>query len=141
MERYRTRLSGPLLDRIDLHVEVPAVGFDDLAEGPPGEPSAEVRGRVEAARQVQQERFGEEARVLQRPHGRPPRAPLLPAPAPGGGRALRAALERLGLSARAHDRILKVARTIADLAGAEGIEAAHVAEAVQYRGLDRPVPA
>ena len=142
VERYRTRLSGPLLDRIDLHVEVPAVGFDDLAEGPPGEPSAQVRSRVEAARQVQQERFGGENSVFCNAHmdARHVRGYCRPLPREAAG-LLRAALERLGLSARAHDRILKVARTIADLAGAERIEAAHVAEAVQYRGLDRPVPA
>ena len=142
VERYRTRLSGPLLDRIDLHVEVPAVGFDDLAEGPPGEPSAQVRSRVEAARQVQQERFGEESGVFCNAHmdARHVRRYCRPLPKEAAG-LLRAALERLGLSARAHDRILKVARTIADMAGEERIEAAHVAEAVQYRGLDRPVPA
>lgn len=142
IERYRARLSGPLLDRIDLHVSVPAVGFDDLQTGPAGESSSAVRSRVTAARQRQLRRFAAEdsADLLCNSHmdGRHVRTYcyLLPMDASA---LLRSALERLGLSARAHDRILKVARTIADLAGAEGIEDNHVAEAVQYRGLDRPL--
>ena len=142
IERYRARLSGPLLDRIDLHVQVPAVGFDDLQTGPPGEPSAAVRTRVTEARHRQLERFAERgsADLLCNAHmdGRHVRRYCCPLPR-DAALLLRAALESLGLSARAHDRILKVARTIADLAGADAIDVAHVAEAVQYRGLDRPV--
>jgi magnesium chelatase family protein len=142
IERYRARLSGPLLDRIDLHVTVPAVGFDDLQTGPAGESSAAIRSRVTAARQRQLLRFKAEDSedLLCNAHmdGRHVRAYCYPLPA-AASLLLRSALERLGLSARAHDRILKVARTIADLAGAEGIGDDHVAEAVQYRGLDRPL--
>ena len=142
IERYRNRLSGPLLDRIDLHVSVPAVGFDDLETGPTGESSAGVRARVIAARTRQRARFthGENPDVLCNAHmdGRHVRRYCRPLPT-GAAQLLRAALDRLGLSARAHDRILKVARTIADLAEAEQIDASHVAEAVLYRGLDRPI--
>ena len=140
IERYRARLSGPLLDRIDLHVDVPAVGYDELSEGAPGEPSSDVRTRVEAARSRQLERFAADADLFCNAHmdSRHVRDYCRPLPR-DAAELLRAALERLGLSARAHDRILKVARTIADLAGADGIEALHVAEAVQYRGLDRPL--
>jgi magnesium chelatase family protein len=119
VERYRARISGPLLDRIDLHVEVPAVSLRELRGGP-GEPTALVAERVAAARTVQRERFGAAA-------GSP------------GRTLLDTAFERLGLSARALDRILKVARTIADLAGSDSIRAAHLAEAIQYRALDRRV--
>ena len=142
IERYRARLSGPLLDRIDLHVSVPAIGFDDLETGPPGESSAVVRSRVTGARQRQLERFADVATpdVLCNAHmdGRHVRQYCRPLQR-DAALLLRTALDRLGLSARAHDRILKVARTIADLANADLIDAAHIAEAVLYRGLDRPV--
>lgn len=142
IERYRSRLSGPLLDRIDLHVSVPAVGFDDLETGPAGESSALVRGRVISARQRQLERFAgaDNLGLLCNAHmdGRHVRHYCRPLPTEAA-LLLRTALDRLGLSARAHDRILKVARTIADLAGSDAIDSNHVAEAVLYRGLDRPV--
>ncbi|HJP29268.1 MAG TPA: YifB family Mg chelatase-like AAA ATPase [Candidatus Latescibacteria bacterium] len=142
VERYRTRLSGPLLDRIDLHVSVPAVGFDDLQTGPAGEASSAIRLRVAAARQRQLERFASEASpdLLCNAHmdSHHVRRYCYPLPREAA-QLLRAALERLGLSARAHDRILKVARTIADLAGVDCLGETHVAEAVQYRGLDRPL--
>jgi magnesium chelatase family protein len=140
IERYRARLSGPLLDRIDLHVQVPAVSYDDLQSGPPGETSATIRERVTAARGRQAERFADVPQVLCNAHmdSRHVRHLCRPLPA-DAGHLLRTALERLGLSARAHDRILKVARTIADLARSEAIDATHVAEAVQYRALDRPL--
>ena len=137
VERYRGRVSGPLLDRIDLHVEVPAVSLRELRTGA-GEASAAVAARVAAARGLQQERFG------------PVPTPVNAALGPGdlrrhcaldaAGRALLdAAFQRLGLSVRALDRILKVARTIADLAGSDAIRSAHLAEAIQYRSLDRRV--
>jgi len=136
VERYRARISGPLLDRIDLHVEVPAVRVSELATRS-GEGSAAVAGRVRAARERQARRFGPA-------HPTPCNAALTAGeieaacPLEPGARALlEAAFERLGLSARAHSRVLKVARTIADLAGAETISAAQVAEAIQYRVLDR----
>ncbi|RMF73009.1 MAG: ATP-binding protein [Acidobacteria bacterium] len=137
IERYRGRISGPLLDRIDLHVEVPAVGAADLARARPGEDSSSVRARVVAARRLEERRnarFGVtwNAHLEARHLGEA--CPLTPA----ARRALDAAMTRLGLSARAHDRILKVARTIADLAGAEIIDVSHVGEAVSYRTLDRP---
>ncbi len=136
IERYRSRISGPLLDRIDLHVELPAISIRELQAGP-GEPSAAVAARIDAARSVQLARFGAASpnpvnaamstEVLQR-HCRLDAA---------GQRLLDAAFERLGLSARALDRILKVARTLADLAASPTLRAAHVAEAIQYRVLDR----
>ncbi|MDK2855137.1 MAG: magnesium chelatase family protein [Bacillota bacterium] len=141
IQRYRARVSGPILDRLDLHVEVPRVPYEDLAASDAAaESSAAIRARVEAARNIQRERF----------RGTPTRtnADMTPAELTRfcrldkeGQALLRAAYNRLGLSARAHARILKVARTIADLAASERIEAAHVAEALQYRALDRPLEA
>jgi len=137
--RYRDKISGPLLDRIDLHLEVPAVPFREMASASPGESSGPIRARVEAARAVQSTRFSQERRVrcnarmtsrLLRRHC------VLDSAAEN---LLEAAMHRLRLSARAYDRILKVARTIADLAPAERIAAEHLAEAIQYRSLDRKV--
>lgn len=134
--RYLSKVSGPLLDRIDLQVEVPALTSEEITGTEPGESSASIRTRVEAARQIQRERFrrthiecnAEMTTRLMRRHCELD---------PPSRRLLTNAIERLGLSARGHDRILKVARTIADLGGAERLEAGHVAEAVQYRALDR----
>jgi magnesium chelatase family protein len=132
ISRYLAKISGPLLDRIDLQVEVAALTSDEIVSIEPGEPSSVIRERVEAARAIQRERFhrcNAEMTTRQiRKYGELDSA---------SRRLLVAAIERLGLSARAHDRILKVARTIADLGGCERIESAHVAEAVQYRALDR----
>jgi magnesium chelatase family protein len=137
--RYLERLSRPLLDRIDLHVEVPPVPYRDLAgegAGPPGEDSAGIRRRVVAARDRQRARFG---RGRVRVNGR--MTPRQVARHCGLSRECREllarAVERLGLSARSHDRVLKVARTIADLGGREEIRPEDVAEALQYRALDR----
>lgn len=134
--RYLGKISGPLLDRIDLQVEVAALTSDEITSMEPAEPSSSIRERVESARMLQRERFGAGAiRCNAEMSSRYLRKwCALDAPS---RRLLVTAIERLGLSARAHDRILKVARTIADLAGAERIESAHVAEAVQYRALDR----
>jgi magnesium chelatase family protein len=138
--QYRARISGPLLDRIDLHVELAAVPYRALGTDQTGEPSATVRARVVAARERQRFRLARHGvavnaamttRALHE-HARPDAA---------GARLLAHVMERLGLSARAYTRVLKVARTIADLAGAEHVVAAHVAEAVQYRSLDRRDPA
>ncbi len=137
VERYRSRVSGPLLDRIDIHLEVPAVAYRDLVGPSEEEPSAEIRSRVEAARAVQRRRFlGQPglhanaymaARDLRR-HCR------LTAAVES---LLREAVNRLGLSARAYHRVLKIARTIADLDGAPELTTVHVSEAIQYRSLDR----
>jgi magnesium chelatase family protein len=138
VERYRARVSGPLLDRIDLHVEVPAVTLSELRAAP-GEPSAAVAARVAAARALQVERLGS-ARGIPVNAAMGPAALARHCAVDGPGRALLdAAFEKLGLSARALDRILKVARTIADLAGGGPIQAVHLAEAIQYRTLDRRV--
>ncbi len=121
----------PLLDRIDLHIEVPAVPFQELRGQRAGASSAEMRARVLAARRIQQQRGFINALIP---------ASRLRAFCPldeAGRRTLETAVRRLGLSARAHDRILKVARTIADISGQEQIQSKHVAEAVQCRGLDR----
>ncbi|MBX9627326.1 MAG: YifB family Mg chelatase-like AAA ATPase [Gemmataceae bacterium] len=136
VEKYMGRLSGPLLDRIDLHVEVPAVPFDELTAKADGTSSAAMRDQVLAARDRQRHRFGGDGRVLNgRMTGRLIRRHC---PLDAGGEAvLKSAMEDLGLSARAHDRILRVARTVADLAGADRIDQGHVAEAIGYRTLDR----
>jgi magnesium chelatase family protein len=132
--QYRRRISGPLLDRIDLHVDVPPVAPALLgAGGGAGRPtSAEVRQRVAAARAVQ---LGRRGAWNARLRGGALRRHC--APEEDGRRLLQAAAEKLGLSARAHDKVLRVARTIADLAGEERIRAPHLAEAIQYRALDR----
>ncbi|MEW6182577.1 MAG: YifB family Mg chelatase-like AAA ATPase [Bacillota bacterium] len=135
IQRYRSRLSGPLLDRIELYVSVPRVRFRELAGEPAGETSATVRQRVETARAAQRARFktkkvGCNAAMSA---GQVRRHCATTAEA---GRMLQAAFRRLALSARAHDRVLKVARTIADLEGADVIDTAHIAEAIQYRERD-----
>ena len=138
VERYRGRISGPLLDRIDLHVEVPAVGLAEL-RSPAGEPTAAVAARVAAARELQLRRLGRESAAPVNAALGPEAVGLHASPDAAGRRLLDAAFERLGLSARALHRILKVARTIADLAGSAEVRAPHVAEAIQYRSLDRRV--
>jgi magnesium chelatase family protein len=136
IQKYRARISGPLLDRIDLQVDVPVAPFDRLVEGRKGEGSAPVRERVQAARDRQARRFHDSAT---RCNGlmTPKEIETHATPPPEGIEMLRRATQRLGLSARAHARILKVARTIADLAERPSIETAHLAEAIQYRKLDR----
>ncbi|HEV7734748.1 MAG TPA: YifB family Mg chelatase-like AAA ATPase [Candidatus Binatia bacterium] len=133
LERYRTRVSGPLLDRIDLHVEVPRIPVTELGDGiPVGDPSHVIRGRVLAARARQRARRGGlNAHIPGREVRRVCRIGA------AGQRLLELASEKLGLSARAYTRILRVARTIADLAGEADITTSHLAEAVQYRSLDR----
>ncbi|MCX7627812.1 MAG: YifB family Mg chelatase-like AAA ATPase [Methylophilaceae bacterium] len=130
--RYRGRISGPLLDRIDLQIEVPALPEEELTSAARGEPSAAIRARVEAARQRQMQRQGKPNALLS-PH----EVDLLCTPDAAGTELLKQALHRLGLSARAYHRILKVARSIADLAGSDGVKSPHIAEAVQYRRFDR----
>jgi magnesium chelatase family protein len=131
IQQYLGKISGPLLDRIDIHVEVPAVPFKELRGNPDAECSADMRGRVDQARTVQQARGFTNARMPSRDIRK------LCVLDDAGERTLEMAVRRMGLSARAHDRILKVARTIADLGGSPVVSAKHVAEAVQYRSLDR----
>ena len=131
---YRGRLSGPLLDRIDLQVEVPALAYRDLSDGPPGEASAAVRSRVIEARARQAQRSA--ATNARLPPADVERCAALD---DDSHRLLERAVERFGLSARAMTRIRRVARTIADLSGSEAVRAPHVAEALQYRALDRPI--
>ena len=138
IQRYRNRISGPLLDRIDLHVEVPAVAYREMAGEAAGERSETIRLRVELARRIQQARFASRAPSRRCNARMGPRelrsACVLEAE---GQELLRMAMTELNFSARAYDRILKVARTIADLEESEVIDGAHVSEAIQYRTLDR----
>ena len=137
VEKYLNRISGPLLDRIDLHVEVVPVPFEELSKKDVGEKSSVVRARVIKARKIQTERFAEipnihsnaqmNTKLIQKYCTLDDKCSLL----------LKGAMERLNLSARAYDRILKVARTIADLADSTDIKPEHLAEAIQYRSLDR----
>jgi magnesium chelatase family protein len=136
IERYMARISGPLLDRIDLHIEVPAVAFQELSAVAEGTTSTEMRAQVNRARQMQRERFGPEShRLNSRMTSRQLRRYCVLEDE--SKNLLKSAMDELGLSARAHDRILRVARTIADLEGAEVIRPAHVVEAINYRSLDR----
>lgn len=136
IENYRRRVSGPLLDRIDLHVEVGPVQYSELAGSEKSECSADIRKRVVAARAVQTARYaGTGIRCNAELSGQLLRKYCQPDDAAAA--LLQMAFDRLGLSARAYDRILKVSRTIADLAGCEQIGSAHLAEALQYRSLDR----
>jgi magnesium chelatase family protein len=136
IQRYRSRISGPLLDRIDLHIDAPALSISDLRSEKPGEPSAPICARIQTARDRQQVRFtGSRVTANARmTHAQIRRHCAIDAAL---GDLLQHAMEQLSLSARAYDRILKVARTIADLAGAEQIAAPHLLEAIQYRSLDR----
>jgi len=130
--RYRGKISGPLIDRIDIHLEVAAVPQEDLLRRTAGEASAAVRARVIAAHRVQIDRQDKANNTLS-----PREIDKWCTPAAAAEGLLRQAIAKLNLSARAYHRVLKLARTIADLAGSEAIAAAHVAEAIQYRKLDR----
>ena len=137
IQRYMNKISGPLLDRIDIHCEIQAVPFAQLSQLQPGEPSAVIRERVIKARKIQEERFKDQKGIhcnammtekMVHQYAEPDAASL---------DMLRMAMERLKLSARAYSRILKVARTIADLDGSEKVQSNHIAEAIGYRNLDR----
>jgi magnesium chelatase family protein len=137
VQKYLNRLSGPLLDRIDIHIEVTPVGFNELTDRKPAEPSAAVRERVVKARLIQLKRFeGMEGMYCNAQMNASLLREVCSIDA-AGQQLLRTAMEKLGLSARAYDRILKVARTIADLDNSARIESQHLAEAIQYRSLDR----
>ena len=131
VHRYHSRISGPLLDRIDLIVEVPALDYEELKRRTPAESSAKIRERVNAAREKQRQRFSDRAMCNARMQGRELRT--FCAPDEEGDALLRAAFDTMQLSARSYDRILRVARTIADLEGVDSIRADHIAEAIQYR--------
>jgi len=144
IQRYMNKISGPLLDRIDIHCEIQAVPFAQLSQMKPGEPSAVIRERVIKARQIQTERFrsspqsgGQRGAIHCNAQMTERMLHEFAEPDAASLDMLRMAMERLKLSARAYSRILKVARTIADLAGSEKVEAMHIAEAIGYRNLDR----
>ena len=136
MQKYISRISGPLLDRIDIQVEVPAVKYQDLASSADGEPSSQIHNRIQGAREIQQSRF-ESTNIYSNASMRPKEIKQHCQAADTAQELLRVALTQLGLSARAYDRILKVSRTIADLDYSLSIESSHVSEAIQYRSLDR----
>jgi magnesium chelatase family protein len=131
IQRYLAKVSGPLLDRIDLHIEVPAVAYKELRSQSVGTSSAEIRARVEGARQVQRDRGYYNSQIP------PSQLRIVCALDETGEKTLEMAMRRMNLSARAHDRLLRVARTIADLDHSPNVAAKHIAEAVQFRNLDR----
>ncbi len=137
IQRYMSKISGPLMDRIDLHIEVPVVPFADLSKMAPGEPSAAIRERVIKARQIQEERFKNHKGVYCNAQMSEKMIHQYAEPDEASLNMLRMAMEKLSLSARAYSRILKVARTIADLEGTERVQSQHIAEAIGYRSLDR----
>ena len=140
IERYLSKISGPLLDRIDIQIEVAALSFDELTSQTKGTSSGEMRTVVEVAREIQRDRFGQAQDQQTAPMNAQMNALQLRKYCelhPTARNLLRAAVNQLGLSARAYDKILRVARTIADLAGISCIQTEHVSEAIQYRILDR----
>jgi magnesium chelatase family protein len=137
VQRYLSKISGPLLDRIDLHVEVVPVSFDEMTAQRKSEPSDVIRERVVKARELQSARFENQATIYCNAMMPSNMVKEICVINEAGVKLLKTAMERLGLSARAYDRILKVSRTIADLAGTEEIKIEHLAEAIQYRSLDR----
>jgi len=137
VSKYLNRISGPLLDRIDIHLEVIPVPFDKLANQPDAEPSNAIRQRVIKARQIQELRFCGADNVYCNAQMSSKQLRTYSQPDEKGSQILKTAMEKLGLSARAYDRILKVARTIADLEECENVQSHHLSEAIQYRSLDR----
>jgi len=137
VQKYLNRISGPLLDRIDIQVEIVPVPFEKLSETRPGEPSEAIRHRVIAARKIQEQRFANMPGIHCNAQMTPKMLTEYATPDEKGLQLLRNAMERLNLSARAYDRILKVARTIADLDASPTVQSMHIAEAIGYRNLDR----
>jgi len=137
IQKYRAKISGPLLDRIDMHIEVPPVKYQELAQSTVGEPSSTIRTRVQKARNIQKERFRKLKSVYCNAHMESKHIRKFCVLEEEAEKLLKEAIERLGLSARAYDRILKVSRTIADLEENDIIGSQHIAEAIQYRSLDR----
>lgn len=136
IHRYRTKVSGPLLDRIDIHIEVPPVKYKELSDDTGGETSSDIQDRVNRARQIQKERF-KGMGIYSNSQMPPAQVRKQSKPDADGLKLLETAIDRLGLSARAYDRILKVSRTIADLDESEIVQSQHISEAIQYRSLDR----
>ena len=137
MQRYLSKISGPLLDRIDIHIEVTPVPFDKLSEERKGESSVSIRQRVTKAREIQVKRFSEFNNIHYNAQMGPKQIREYCRLDEESKSLLKTAMERLNLSARAYDRILKVSRTIADLEGNTEVTGAHISEAIQYRSLDR----
>jgi magnesium chelatase family protein len=137
VQRYLSKISGPLLDRIDLHVEVVPVGFDEMTANRKTENSDVIRERVVRAREIQSERFKNDSSIYCNAMMPSNMVKKVCEINDAGRVLLKTAMERLGLSARAYDRILKVSRTIADLSASPEIKIEHLAEAIQYRSLDR----
>jgi magnesium chelatase family protein len=137
IQKYMSRISGPLLDRIDIHIEVPAVKYKELASEAGGEPSADIRKRVIKSRMRQYDRFKDQPHIYNNADMGSKEVRTYCKLDSAGSELLKMAMTRLGFSARAYDRILKVARTIADLSDSEHIQAQHISEAIQYRSLDR----
>ncbi|MBE9489300.1 MAG: YifB family Mg chelatase-like AAA ATPase, partial [Bacteroidetes bacterium] len=137
MQRYLSKISGPLLDRIDIHIEVTPVPFEKLSEDIKSETSIEIRKRVTAARDIQTKRFEDSDTVHYNAQMNTKQIRMHCVLDEASKTLLKTAMERLNLSARAYDRILKVSRTIADIAGVEDINGSHISEAIQYRSLDR----
>jgi magnesium chelatase family protein len=137
IQKYMSKISGPLLDRIDIHVQVPALSYDELAQKLPGEDSVSMRGKVVAARRLQLARYAGEKKIFCNAHIESKHIRMYCGLDPESQELLKNAIDRLGLSARAYDRILKVARTVADLDSSENIRPTHISEAIQYRSLDR----
>jgi magnesium chelatase family protein len=136
VQTYRSRVSGPLLDRIDIHIEVPAIKFNEISSDRPAEPSEAIRERVTKARAIQYARFQNDS-IYANAHMKPRHIRKYCRIDEDSLRLMETAMNRLGLSARAYNRILKVARTIADIEGVEKIATEHISEAIQYRSLDR----
>jgi magnesium chelatase family protein len=135
--RYRSKISGPLLDRIDIHVDVPTIAYEQLSQLGKGEPSSAIRARVVRAREIQQERYKDQPGTHCNSNMRSKVLHQVCQMEDDAKQILRTAMSDLNFSARAYDRILKVSRTIADLDASEWIKTNHVAEAIQYRTLDR----
>ena len=138
IQTYRSKVSGPLMDRIDIHIEVPAIKFNEISSDAQGEPSSSIRERVTRARAVQQERFKNDC-IYANAHMKPRHIRKYCKIDADCQTLMEAAMNRLGLSARAYNRVLKVSRTIADIEGAANIASEHISEAIQYRSLDRRV--